>query len=95
MTSTTGWNSSTTTGVPGNDQSLNNDSGFNAFPEGYRFSGGSFGGEGGGAYLWSSTGGSSDDSPIAWGRDLGYYYSILSRNNNGKLFGFSVRLVKD
>jgi len=34
MASTTGWISSTTTGAPGNDQSLNNSSGFNAFPEG-------------------------------------------------------------
>ena len=34
MASTTGWNSSTAAGAPGNDQSLNNDSGFNAFPEG-------------------------------------------------------------
>lgn len=31
MASTTGWNSSTKTGVVGNDQSLNNSSGFNAF----------------------------------------------------------------
>ena len=35
MASTTGWNSSTDTGAPGNDQSLNNSSGFNAFPEGW------------------------------------------------------------
>ncbi len=28
MASTTGWNSSTVTGAPGNNQSLNNDSGF-------------------------------------------------------------------
>lgn len=36
VASTTGWNSSTNTGAIGNDQSLNNKSGFNAFPEGYR-----------------------------------------------------------
>ena len=35
MASTTGWNRSTTLGAIGNDQSLNNSSGFNAFPEGY------------------------------------------------------------
>ena len=42
MASTTGWISSTETGAIGNDQSLNNYSGFNAFPEGYRGNDGSF-----------------------------------------------------
>ena len=56
MASTTGWNSSTNAGVPGNDQSLNNSSGFNAFPEGSRSSyDGSFDGEGRNAVFWSST----------------------------------------
>ena len=55
MASNTGWNSSTTTGVPGNDQSTNNSSGFNAFPEGDRNGNGSFNGEGYFAIFWSST----------------------------------------
>ena len=38
MASNTGWNSSTNTGAIGNDQSLNNSSDFNAFPEGNRTS---------------------------------------------------------
>ena len=42
-------------GAPGNDQSLNNSSGFNAFPEGYRYNNGSFYDEGGNAIFWSST----------------------------------------
>jgi len=36
MASTTGWISSTAPGVPGNNQSSNNSSGFNALPEGNR-----------------------------------------------------------
>ena len=36
MASTTGWISDDTLGVPGNNQSLNNNSGFNAFPKGRR-----------------------------------------------------------
>jgi uncharacterized protein (TIGR02145 family) len=36
IASTSGWNSSTSEGSPGNDQSSNNRSGFNIFPEGYR-----------------------------------------------------------
>jgi uncharacterized protein (TIGR02145 family) len=55
MASTTGWLSSIATGAIGNDQSLNNDSGFNAFPEGGRDYDGSFYDEGYDALFWSST----------------------------------------
>ena len=55
MASTTGWNSSPDLGAIGNDQSLNNSSGFNAFPEGYRKSNGTFANEGTSAVFWSST----------------------------------------
>ena len=55
MASTTGWNTSTMTGAIGNDQSLNNSSGFNAFPEGNRNFNGSFNDEGYNAFFWSST----------------------------------------
>ncbi|MDA9057627.1 fibrobacter succinogenes major paralogous domain-containing protein, partial [Flavobacteriaceae bacterium] len=67
MASTTGWISSTETGAIGNDQSLNNDSGFNAFPEGYRSYDGSFSNEGNSAVFWSSTEYSTSN---AWGRNL-------------------------
>ena len=46
MASTTGWNSSSNTGAIGNEQSLNNSSGFNAFPEGYSTALGGFGSDG-------------------------------------------------
>jgi uncharacterized protein (TIGR02145 family) len=92
MASTTGWISSTETGAIGNDQSLNNDSGFNAFPEGYRHIDGSFGNEGNYAVFWSST----ENSAIsAWNRNLTYYNSNLDRGNSNKPFGFSVRFVRD
>jgi uncharacterized protein (TIGR02145 family) len=92
MSSTTGWNSSTEPGAPGNDQSTNNSSGFNAFPEGYRSYNGSFFNEVNFAIFWSST----EYSPIAWSRSLyfdnftldRYYYSI-------KRDGCSVRFVRD
>ena len=93
MASTTGWNSSTDTGAPGNDQSLNNDSGFNAFPEGYRNDNGSFNNEGSTAIFWSST---EDDTVNAWNRYLFNNYSYLGRNSYFfKQFGFSVRFVRD
>ena len=94
MASTTGWISSTETGTIGNDQSLNNSSGFNAFPEGNRSynGGGSFYGEGSNAIFWSST---EFNTNVAWKRDLSSYYSDLYRINYSKQDGYSVRFVRD
>ena len=96
MASTTGWNSSTNLGAPGNDQSLNNDSEFNAVPEGLRYSAGSFNNEGFSAFFWSSTGFST---AYAWNRNLNNQFSYLNRANGiasmSKRDGFSVRFVRD
>ena len=93
MASTTGWNSSTSTGVPGNDQSLNNDSEFNAVPEGYRyFNLGLFSNEGISAIFWSS---SENNTNNVWHRSLVINNSLLYRTSNDKRFGFSVRFVRD
>ena len=92
MASTTGWISSTETGAIGNDQSLNNSSDFNAFPEGNRNLFGSFSNEGDFAFFWSST---EYDSNNAWYRDLFNNFSNLNRLNGFKQFGFSVRFVRD
>ena len=91
MASTTGWNSSTNLGAPGNDQSLNNSSGFNAFPSGYRLS--SFDNEGSGAVFWSSTEG---DMSRVWIRSLNFSNIKLYRQNwPFPTDGFSVRFVRD
>lgn len=92
MASTTGWYSSTFEGAIGNDQSLNNSSGFNAFPEGYRSNNGSFDIEGNNAIFWSSTEFSTNS---AWSRFLNANYSNLYRYYDSKQFGFSVRFVRD
>ena len=92
MASTTGWNSSTVTGAPGKNQSLNNHSGFNAFPEGYRYHTGSFNNEGNNAFFWSST---ENNSFYAWNRYLFNNDSDLNRNDSHKQVGFSVRFVRD
>ena len=93
MASTTGWNSITFTGAPGNDQSLNNSSGFYAFPEGYR-STGTFAGEGLLTQFWCS-----NQNPIspnnAYYRYLTYNESSLTRSGHPIWAGYSVRLVKD
>ena len=92
MASTTGWISSIELGAIGNDQSLNNSSGFNAFPEGNRATNGSFNNEDGYAIFWSST---ENDTDNAWYRYLGYNSSYLDRNGTNKQYGFSVRFVRD
>jgi len=92
MASTTGWYSSTEAGAIGNDQSSNNNSNFNAFPEGDRSNDGSFYDEGDGAIFWSST---EDGTSNAWFRYLYYDFSYLDRYSYGKQGGFSVRFVRD
>ena len=92
MASTTGWNSSTDLGAIGNDQSLNNSSGFNAFPVGVRVDIGSFSNEGYFAVFWSST---EKNTNYVWQRNLGKDYSILYRGDSKKHLGFSVRFVRD
>jgi len=92
MASTTGWISDTGTGAPGNDQSLNNDSGFNAFPEGGRANDGSFLNEGSDAVFWSST---ETNTNYAWLRYLTSDSSGLNGPSSTKRDGFSVRFVRD
>jgi uncharacterized protein (TIGR02145 family) len=92
MASTTGWDSSTESGAPGNDQSLNNSSGFNAFPVGYHTSFGLFYNEGYYAVFWSSA---ETNTDIAWARFLLNDGSTLNGDNAGKQGGFSVRFVRD
>ena len=92
MASTTGWNSSTELGAIGNDQSLNNSSGFNAFPEGFRNAIGSFSNEGSNAVFWSSTEYSTNG---AWNRYLNYNLRNLNWNYSTRQNGFSVRFVRD
>jgi uncharacterized protein (TIGR02145 family) len=92
MASTTGWDISTREGTAGYDQSLNNSSGFNAFPEGNRYSNGSFYIEGYNAVFWSST---EYNANNAWSRYLFNDNSYLIRNYNVKQNGFSVRFVRD
>ena len=93
MASTTGWSSSTEAGGVGNDQSLNNSSGFNAFPLGGRSTSGSFDIEGFNEIFWSSTENNANNA--AWYRYLNLDYSNLSREYGNKRYGFSVRFVKD
>ena len=94
MASTTGWDSWTQIGTIGDDQSLNNSSGFNAFPEGFRNPDGSFEGEGSSATFWSS----SEYNILTYRavyHCLFHTNNSLGSNNSFKSVGFSVRLVRD
>jgi uncharacterized protein (TIGR02145 family) len=69
-----------------------NETGFTALPEGYRNDGGSFFNVGYFASWWSS---SEDDTNTAWDRFLNYNTSNVTRFNDIKCCGFSVRCVRD
>ena len=69
-----------------------NSSGFTALPGGYRLMGGSFHQMGNYGYWRSSSEFSEDDS---WRRVLYYNYSNVGRGEYGKLYGRSVRCIKD
>ena len=70
-----------------------NSSGFAGLPGGIRYGAWSlFGNVGGGGYWWSS---SHDYTSYAWGRYLYYSNTVAFRVGVNKIFGFSVRCVKD
>jgi uncharacterized protein (TIGR02145 family) len=84
LKSTTVWNSPNT--------SATNESGFTGLPGGYRDFSGAYNYVGNYGYWWSST---EYDSDFAWFRRLSYDYSSVLRYFNVKLYGFSVRCVRD
>ena len=95
MASKTGWDSSTNdnTGAVGNNQSINNSSGFNAFPAGYRSSNDATSHfEGEYAFFWSSN---QDDGDYARNWYLHSEGDELDGGANSKKMGYSVRFVRD
>lgn len=81
-TGTTHWNDP--------NQDATNEIGFTALPGSCRYA--SFDYLGNYADFWSSTDGSSD---LAWYRGLSYISSGVYRNKADKVFGFSVRCLRD
>ena len=69
-----------------------NESGFTAVPAGSRYDGGPFYDVGGQGYWWSS---SESNTSYAWYRIMGYNVSSISRHSLYKIYGFSVRCVRD
>jgi len=92
LASKTDWASSTNAGAVGNDLTKNNTTGFTALPGGYRSSYGSYLVIGSYGSWWSST---EYNTSSAWFRGLDCSYSNVSRGNDYKGCGFSVRCVRD
>ncbi|HEY5141427.1 MAG TPA: FISUMP domain-containing protein, partial [Methylococcales bacterium] len=66
--------------------------GFTALPGGYRFGDGTFYNMNAMACFWSATG---ETSLTAWSRILSYNYDYVTREEDHKTHGYSVRCVKD
>lgn len=92
ISSTSGWAYAPSFGAPGNDQTSNNSTGFAGFPGGYRYNFGGFNYNGDWAYWWSST---EFDTYSAWFRSLYFNVSTVYSNKSNKVYGFSVRCLKD
>ena len=89
-----GWSNDDSIGAVGNNQSLNNRSGFNAYPLGYRYQG-SFFNIGNQALFWSST---SNNSVLAWYFRLSFNLEFSDLTTNDSIWkqgGMQVRFVKD
>jgi len=84
-TGTSHWNSPNT--------GATNESGFTAFPGGYRYGyDGYYDYVGSYGYFWSS---SENNSSNAWIRILNYNNSEVNRSSSNERNGFSVRCVRD
>lgn len=93
LADTAGWGISSATGAVGNTDypAYRNKSGFTGMPSGFRYSDGSFGLAGFGAYWWSST----TDGDNALCRNIYYSLTYTNRNAYSKNCGAAVRCVKD
>jgi len=93
MASTSGWDGSTNIGAIGNKQSINNKSGFNAFPVGARSD--SFYFEGMIAIFWSSKENGTNASYAIERAMCSNCAGLSASYVYGKTSGFSVRFVRD
>jgi uncharacterized protein (TIGR02145 family) len=83
-TGTTDWNSLNT--------GATNESGFSAIPGGNRYSNGRFYNYRADVYFWSST---ESGSNLGWTRGLSFNFNSIGRYTSYKVYGASVRCLKD
>lgn len=95
LASTGGWNNSTAEGAVGNNQGLNNSSGFTGLPGGYRSyysTTGEFAGSGDGGYWWMAND-VFEETAMFW--NLYFDYKHVLRDYTFKRTGLSVRCLKN
>lgn len=92
LASSKGWKTSSKVNAIGNNQSMNDKTGYKAYPGGIRFSNGEFRHMFENAKWWSADESSNNEAVI---RFLSYNDSGLSEYSNRKENGFSIRCVKD
>lgn len=88
----TNWQPSDYNGVPGNNISANNATGFSVVPGGLRNGVGTFNSEGYDCFFWTSTYLGLETS---WNRSVHSHHPDLSRYTSSSKSGFYIRLVKD
>ncbi|MDZ7739335.1 MAG: fibrobacter succinogenes major paralogous domain-containing protein [Bacteroidales bacterium] len=92
MSSKSGFLQTGIVGVPGNKQTANNSSGFNAMPGGMRTLTGLFMFAGGDAFYWTAT---ESDTTQAWNRLIDFDLNFVQGNAEPKNYGYSVRCVEN
>ena len=86
------WNTSSNTGAVGNNQNLNNSTGFSGLPGGYRGDGAGFSSKNNLATWWTST--KRNDYQV-YSRMLGYSQPFVYKYHDSRYQGLYVRCVKD
>ena len=92
MASTVQWNESSNEGAVGNNPSINNLSGFNAFPDGFRELESTFKDYGVGANFWVWMVNEGNTNPYYW---LANYDNYLQTTSTNMKEGLSVRFVRN
>ncbi len=93
LASKTGWSSSSNSNSPGNNTSINNSSGFSAYPAGYRDgTSGNFTSQGWTAIWITAT---EYDANQAYNRFIYFNFDYFTRNPYLKKSGLAVRCVKN
>lgn len=92
MASTLAWNANDGVASIGNNLSLNNKSGFSALPAGFRFPNGEFMHKGNFTFWWSNN---YDFNAQVFVHGLSSINPTVINSVKNKLYGFSIRCVKD
>ena len=93
--SKTGWVSHTNTDAVGNNQALNNATGFNTFPAGNWFPTDSTSYDVGDDTFFWSTAPHASAADNAWGVDTDYISASMFQFSDSRFYGFSVRCVRN